>query len=163
MECALFIYIHPIYLVPLYSSPPLQFDLDQASSRYPLLFCVMFILFFSVLSPGHMSTVSFIPSEALLKIHISYGIPPTIISLAAIWVSLLSLFSIFRKSYLRKCQCYLQSLSAGFADRENGGDHIRLGHGLWRMTGCECIRLHLQNLICSQCKERTLTSQWKWV
>lgn len=85
--------------------------------------------------------------------------PSTMVTLPAIWFSFPWLFSIFPASYHWKWQCYLQSLSSGFADRENsGGDHIRLGHRLQRMIGCACIRLHLQNLICSQC--RASTDKW---
>lgn len=81
--------------------------------------------------------------------------PPTMVTLPAIPFSLLSLFPpIFPTSYLWKWQCYLQPLSSGFADRENGsGDHIRPGPGLWRMIGWACIQLHLWNLIYSHCWE----------
>lgn len=154
--------VSPIYSTPLCSSPPLQFDLDQASSRHPLLRCVMSCLFsLSILTRAHMLCLFYSLQGSIKDAHfISYHhlwFPPTMISLPAIWFSLPSLFSIFPASYLWKWQCYLQSLCSGFADRENGGgDHIRLGHGLWRMIGCACIWLHLQNLISSQCRESTV-------
>lgn len=84
-------------------------------------------------------------------------ISPLMVSLPAIWFSLPSLFAIFPASYLREWQCYLQSRSSGFGDRENsGGDDIVLGHGLWRMIGRRaCVWLHLwKKLICSQCREK---------
>lgn len=66
----------PIYSAPLYSSAPLQVDLDQASSHHPLLCCVVLCLasFLSAFSLEHTCSVSFIPSKALLKMHISYDI-----------------------------------------------------------------------------------------
>lgn len=142
-----------IYSTPLYSS--LQFDLDQASSRHPLLCRVMSCLFpLSVLTRAHMlfhPIQGRIKDAHFMRYHRLRFPPPSMVSLPAIWFSLLSLFSIFPASYLWKWQCYLQSLSSEFADRENsGGDHIELGHGLWRMIGCACIWLHLWNLICSQ-------------
>lgn len=160
----------PIYSAPLYSSAPLQVDLDQASSHHPLLCCVMPRLFsLSVLARAHMLClfysiqVSFKDAHFKWYRHLWY--PPTMLSLPTIWFSLPSLFSIFPASYLWKWQCYLQSLSLGFADRENGGGaHIRLGHGLWRMIRCACTYMassakpHLQSV-----QRNTLTSQWKWL
>lgn len=149
--------VSPISSAPLYSS--LQFDLDQPSSRHPLLCCAMPCLFpLRVLTRAHILRLFYSIQGSIKDAHFTWyhhlWFPPTMVSLLAIWFSLPSLFSIFPASYLWKWQCYLQSLSSGFADRENGGgDRIWLGHGLWRMIQCACTWLHLQNLICSQCRE----------
>ena len=140
--------VSPIFSAPLWSS--LQFDLDQASSRHPLLCSVMSSLFsLSVLTRAHMLCLFYSIQGSIKDAHFIWyhhlWFPTTMVSLQAIWFSLPSLFSIFPASYLRKWQCYLQSLSSGFADRENGGgDDIRLGHGLWRMIRFACIWLHLR-------------------
>lgn len=122
------------YSAPLYSSR--QFDLVQASSSHPC--CATPCLF----QQSHQGTYNLFYSfhgsgwdAHFICYHLSFS--PTMASLPAMWFSLPSLVSIFPTSYLWKWQCYLQTLSSGSTDRENGsGDDIGLGHGLWRMAGC---------------------------
>lgn len=157
MECTPFIYSQPHLFstfVPLTTSA--VWPWSGILSLFPPL-CWVMSSFFSLSDLTRAHTLCFFhPLQGSIKdAHFIWyhhlWFPPTMISLSAIWFSLPSLFSIFAASYLRKWQCYLQSRSPGFADRESGGgDHIRLGHGLWRMIGCACIWLHPQNLICSQ-------------
>lgn len=162
-----------MHSIHLQSAPSIQHLCTPLFSltliRHPLVIpcCVVLCLasFLSEFSLEHTYSVSFIPSKVLLKMHISWYHHPTMVSQLAIWFSLLSLFSIFPACYLWKWQCYLQSLSSGFADRENGGgDHIWLGHGLWWVIGCAYTWLHLRNLICSQCREsqrQASGSEWR--
>lgn len=155
-----------MYSIYLQSAPSIQHLCTPLFSltlfRHPLVMpcCVVLCLasFLSAFSLEHICSVSYIPSEALLKMHISYDI--TTCDFPPLWYHCRPYDSLYLHSFpfflhlIWKWQCYLQSLSSGFGDRENGGgDHIGLGHGVWRMIGCACIWLHLQNLICSQCRE----------
>lgn len=161
IECTPFIYSQPSLFSILDSS--FEFDLDQVSSHLPLL-CYVLPLFSQCSCQSTYVWLFFSPIHGCVNIaHFIYHhlwFPPTIVTLLAIQFSLPSLFSIFPASYLWKWQWYLQPLSSGFTDRENGGgDHIRPGPGLWRMIGWACIWLHLWNLICSHCWEASESEQ----
>lgn len=138
--------------------------------RHPLVIpcCVMSCLFFFAFSPEQTCSVSFIPSEALLKRHISYDI--TTCDFPPLWYHCQPYDSLYLDSFPYFLHLISESDSVIYnplaQDLKIGKMVVEIISGL-AMVYREWSGVHVYGFICRTSSavsaERALTSSWKWV
>lgn len=125
--------------------PSLQFDLHlESSHHHPFSWCLA-----SLFYPGlHNGCAFHVISPPVISPHCG-------ISAGHMILFTFTLFHISCILSLKVTALFTTPLPLDLQmwGEYGGGDCIRLGHGLWRMIGWACTRLHLWNLIFSGCWE----------